>query len=218
MRTSKLLILCILFLAASSPCQDTRQTDPTERRVRIDPQTTTTINYVSALLQQAGLWGGIEDYRSDCSPDPEMRMPLLDGTVQDALTQLRGQDNAINWKVQGDGIVVSRRATKTWLLDTRIGDFTFYKRDHPEKSTDKLLNLPTVKEEMSRLNLALRPPEIGFAQPPIDTLPEGRVLLKEATFRDVLNAIARVDHPRVWLFRQTTCSGQTTLLIQWVVK
>lgn len=190
--------------------------NPSETRVAVEPQTTSSVNYASSLLRQANLWGGIEDYRTDCSPDVEMRLPPLTGTLKDALTQLEAQDTSLKWGVEEDGIFVRKNLPATSLLDTKIAQFTFDKNDSPDKATDALLSVPTVRSQIRTLNMSVRSPEPGFAQPKATS--ENRVTLTNVTFRQALNAIARATHPRVWLFRQTACGGQKTLLVQWVVK
>lgn len=206
------------LVIAISASQAPQLASPLEKRLAIDSQTTTSVNHISALLRRAGAWGGIESYDSDCRQAPEYRIPSLDGTLEDGFVQLKSQDNSLSWKVQDDGILISRHAQETSLLNTKLPELKFYRHDAPEKSTDKLLNSPAIKDQVTRLKLTLRSPELGFAQLPAHVGSEEQIIPKDFTLRQALNAIAKADHPRVWLFEQSTCAGQTTILVQWLVK
>jgi len=184
----------------------------------MEAQNTTSTNYLAALFRNAGLWGGIESYKSDCTVSPEMHLPAVSTNVGDALIHLRSQDNSVAWSVDGDGILVRKNAPTTSLLDTNVGDFSFNKHNRAEEPTARLLNLPTIRARMAELKLEGRAPEIGFAQAQPILKPEDQITLKDPTFRQALNSIASVNHGRVWLFEQTVCAGQNTLLIQWLVK
>ncbi|HYL62898.1 MAG TPA: hypothetical protein VE077_09770 [Candidatus Methylomirabilis sp.] len=213
----RLIAICVIVVVTSTS-QTLRLANPLEKKLAVDSQTTTSVNHVSALLRRAGVWGGIESYDTDCGSPLEYRIPSLDGTVRDGLVQLKSQDNSLSWKVQGDGILISRHAQETSLLDAMVPDLTFYGRDPADKSTDKLLNLPAVKDQMTKLKLTLRSPELGFAQLPAHVSSVEQITLKNLTLREALNAIAKSDRPRVWLFGQSACGGQTTVLVQWLVK
>ena len=218
MLVSRVLSVALLAFAFLSGPQHPAGDDPLKRKVSVEPQTARPVDYVASLLLLAGVAGGIEDYPSGCDSSQEIRMPPLDGTLEDGLSQLKGQDNSLRWRVQDDGILVSKNPPATSLLDTKVGDFKFYRHDNAEEPTDRLLSLPIVKGRISTLNLTLLPPEIGFAQARVERRPEDQVVLKDTTLREALNAIARADHPRVWLFEQRPCEGQTFLRIQWLVK
>ena len=215
LRLFSIALVASAFLLAP---QRANSDDPLKRKVSVEPQTARPVDYVASLLLLAGVAGGIEDYAPGCDSSQEIRMPPLGGTLEDGLSQLKGQDNSLRWRVQDDGILVSKNPPATSLLDTKVGDFKFYRHDNAEEPTDRLLNLPIVKGRLSALSLTLLPPEIGFAQARVERRPEDQVVLKGTTLREALNAIARADHPRVWLFEQRPCEGQTVLRIQWLVK
>ena len=217
MRPRVLIATWILFAGTCAP-QTNHRTSSLEKRLAIGTQTTTSINHITTLLRQAGVWGEVETYHSDCAPPSEYRIPPFDGTLEEGLTQLRSQDNSLQWKAQDDGIVVSRNFPANSLLDAKLPQVTFLQGEPPEKSTDRLLNLSAVKNRMAELKLTLRPPELGFARLPVDAGSEKPVVLGGLTLRQALNAIARADHPRVWLFQQIACNGRTTVRVQWLVK
>ncbi|SRR6266403_1788318 len=217
MWSSKLISLSITFFALNTGFQSERPV-PTRKQVALEAQTATTTNYLATLFRNAGLWGGIESYKSGCAADPEMRLPALSTNVAEALANLSMQDNSLRWKVDGDGILVTKNAPANPLLDSRVGDFIFNKNSPPEEPTVRLLNLPIIRARMAEFKLTERPPEIGFAQAPVTLKAEDQISLRDPTFRQALNSIANVKHSRVWLFEQTTCSGRNTLLIQWLVK
>jgi hypothetical protein len=217
MRTRRLIVMWIFAVATHVP-QTPQHVNPLESKLVTGSQTTTSVNHISSLLRLARVWGGIESYGTDCAPPAEYRIPPIEGTLQDGLVQLKSQDNSLIWKIQGDGILISRHPQLTSILDTKLSEFSFYGSDAPDKTTDRLLNLPVVKDQIARLKLTLRPPELGFAQLPVNAGPQKQISLKSLTLRQALNAIAGADHPRVWLYEQSTCAGQTTILVQWLVK
>jgi hypothetical protein len=211
------LIAALSMLFALNWGSQTRTSHSTlATKLDVDSQSISSVNYVSFLLRQANAWGGIEEY-TGCDPDPDLRMPPLNGTLQDGLIQLRAQDTSLNWKAEQDGIVVSRNAPKESFLDTRIEKIEFAKFDPMDKITDALLNAPAVQRRITAQNLTVRSPELGFAQAKVDS--EEQLTLENVTLRQALNAVARSgSRPRVWLFRQTTCNGQKTILVQWLVR
>ena len=211
-------LIAIWAVVATSASQSPQPASPLERELAIDSQITTSVNHISAMLRKAGVWGGIESYDTDCRPASEYRIPSLDGTLQNGLVQLKSQDSSLSWKVKGEGVLISQHAQLTSLLDTKVPELTFHGSDAADKSTDKLLNLPTIRDQMTKLKLTLRSPELGFAQLPAHPGSEEPITLKNITLREALNAIAKADHPRVWLFEQSACTGQTTILVQWLVK
>jgi hypothetical protein len=220
MRFIKLVIFvpCLIPFAVSPWAQARREQNPVNKVVRMDPQKSTSISRASALLRAAGVWGGIEDHRVDCSPDQERTFTALQGSLKEGLNQLGAMDRSVVWKEEHGGILIRRNPAPTSLLDTRIKEFGFNKSDRPDVPTDALIGLPAVRTEISRLKLSVRSPELGFAQMRPEAASDQRIILRNVTVREVLNAVASADHPRVWLFQETTCGGQTTLLIQWLVK
>lgn len=209
--------LLAVFLALSGCLQALHSSGSSATRpVTTESQTASSLNHVSFLLGQAGVWGGIEDYRSDCGPEQVLRLPAIKGTLQDALTQLKAQDASIIWRAEDDGIQVRRNPPAKSILDVKINEFTFDKNSAPDKNTDALLGLPVVKQRIAALDFSIQSAELGFAQ--ARTKSQDILTLRNISLREGLNAIARSPHPRVWLFRQTMCGGQTTLQVQWVVK
>lgn len=218
MHTAKSIWLWIGILAVTSTLQGPQSYDPTSKHVTVESQETTPINYISTLFRTADVWGGIENYRLDCAPKLEIHLPPTNGTLGDALMQLKAQDNSIQWRAEGGGIHVRIKQPATSLLDTDIGDFSFYKHDRAEQLTDRLLNLSAIRARETQLKLTPRAAELGFAQPRVAAVPADQVILHAANLRQALDAIASADHARVWLFEQNTCGDQTTFLIQWLVK
>jgi hypothetical protein len=192
--------------------------DTVKNMVSMDARRDTSISHASSLLREAGVWGGIEEQRLDCSPDQQRSFPSLKGSLKEGLDQLTVMDSSLVWKEVDGGILIRRNPQHLSLLDTRIKEFGFDKRDRPEAATDALLSLSPVRRQITKLNLNVRSPELGFSQPRAEGYPDGQIILGNVTVRQALNAMASADHPKVWLFQETTCSGQTTLLIQWVVK
>jgi len=90
-----LQILWILLLAAIAASPE--QPNPMARRLKIEAQDTTSVSYVSMLLREAGLWGGIESYSRTCDADVRVRVPPLSGTVADGLSQLGSRDKSLSW-------------------------------------------------------------------------------------------------------------------------
>jgi hypothetical protein len=218
MWSSKLMSLSITFFALNAGFQNAERPAPTQKQVALEAQTATSTNYLATLFRSAGLWGGIESYKSSCAADTEMRLPALSTNVGEALANLQQHDNSLTWKVDGDGILVTKNASANSVLDSRVGDFTFNKNSPPEEPTARLLSLPIIRARMAEFKLTERPPEIGFAQAPVALKPDDQISLRDPTFRQALSSIASVKHNRVWLFQQTTCAGRNTLLIQWLVK
>ena|SRR2546421_222358 len=199
--------LLILSLAANGALQTAVTQDPSGAQITLDSRTTSSVNHISILLRQAAVWGGIEDYRSDCGSDPDIRLPAVNGTLKEAFTQLMSQDASINWRAENDGILVRRNAPATSLLDTKITEFTFDTSDAPDKATDVLLNLPAVQRQITASNLSVRSPELGFAQ--ARSKSQDILTLKDITLRQGLNAIARSTHPRVWLPGKSLAKDRT---------
>ena len=208
--------LLILYMTAGCLLQARATGGHAEEQITIESRTTTWVDQASSLLRQAAVWGGIEDYRSDCGTDPDLRLPAFSGTLREALTRLVSQDPNLSWQSTDDGILVRKNPPTRSLLDVRIAHFTFDKNGPPDRATNPLLNLPSVRRRMNALDMSVRSPELGFAQEKRNS--ESILTLKNITLRQGLNAIAHSSPPRVWLFRQSTCGGHRTIQIQWIIK
>ena len=187
-----------------------------KKRLSIETQTSTSVNYVALLLRDSGTWGGIEDYESGCSGEPESQMPALDGTLGDGLVRIHQLEKSLKWQIMGDGLVVVKGSPAHSILDTKIAHFTFNVYDPPDKITNALLMSPPVANSIARQGFSVGSPELGFAQSRADS--EKQVTLNEVTVREVLNSVAKSSHPRVWLFKQKICGGRKELTINWLVK
>jgi hypothetical protein len=175
------------------------------------------MDYVALLLRHSVMSGGLEDYDASCSDDPEVRIPAIDGTLQEGLAHIRHFAPSLRWQVSKEGfVVVKGRTSSPSILDAKIDRFSFNVNDPPSKVTQALLATPNVSRNIADLGFAVGSPELGFAQ--ANTSTATIVALNNVTARAALNAIANSPHPRVWLFRQKTRAGRKTLTINWVVK
>ncbi len=188
-----------------------------DRKVSMPAQNSTPLNYVAELLALASIGGGIEDHTATCEQDKEVNLAKADGSLEEALIQLRTKASSVRWHEVGGELLVTRGAAPKSLLDARVSAFTFDAFGLPDQVTGDLLGQPEIKRQIAQERLALTPPELGFAQ--AKTKLKKEVTLRHVTLREALTAISRSsDHPRVWLFQERTCSGQTAVRIQWVVK
>jgi hypothetical protein len=205
-----LLVLAIGFWTSAD------SDDILKKRPSIETQTSSPVNYLVLLLQKSGGWGGIEDYESGCSGEPESQMPVLDGTLGDGLVRIHQLEKSLKWQIIGDGLVVVKGNPAHSILNSRLGQFTFNAYDPPDKITSALLSSDPVASSIARQGFSVGSPELGFAQARVES--EKKITLNGITLREVLNSIARSSHPRVWLFKQQICGGRKEITINWVVK
>jgi hypothetical protein len=191
---------------------------PLQRRVSSDQATARLASHVASLLRKAGTWGGVEEYRPDCRADLETKMPAFEGTLQEGLLRLKGKTQSLSWRVDDGGVIVSNGFPATSILDSNVDQFTFNIYDPPDRITDLLLSQTKVASEIATRKLSVRSPELGFAQARVDS--QEKITLRNVSLRQTLNGIAHSIHarPRVWLFDETTCSGHSAILVQWLVK
>lgn len=187
-----------------------------KKRLSIGSQTSTPVNYLALLLRESGAWGGIEDYESGCSGEPESQMPALDDTLGEGLVRIHQLEKSLKWQIIGDGLLVVKGSPAHSILDTKIAHFTFNVYDPPDKITSALLSSDPVASSIARQGFSVGSPELGFAQPRAES--EKQVTLSGVTVRQVLNSVAKSSHPRVWLFKQQICGGHKEITINWVVK
>jgi len=219
-------LMCLAIALSAFPSQSSSQaaqftagtTSPLQRRVSSDAESDTLTEHIALLLQKAGTWGGIEDYDSGCVSDSERKIPAFDGTLEEGLTRLKKETSSLRWRIQDDGVLVSRGAVPTSTLDLIVDQFTFGVNDPPSRVTDALLSASSIAREMAAQKILVKTPELGFAQP--KTASEENVTLTNVSLRQVLNTVAHLkeSHHRVWLFEQMSCAGRKTVLIQWIVK
>jgi hypothetical protein len=218
MLTSPFARLAVVLVASViGSCLQGQTRDLLKKKISLDFQTARPMDYVALLLRQSRMASGMEEYGADCSDDPEARMPAFEGTLEEGLAHVRQLAPSLRWQVLKEGLVVVKgRTPSPSILDTKIDRFSFNVNDPPSKVTQVLLETPSVSRNIVDLGFAVGSPELGFAQ--AKTCTETIVTLNDVTARAVLSAIANSPHPRVWLFRQTSCAGRKTLTINWVVK
>lgn len=210
----KALILLILSFLVKA--DEPKTAAPLARTVTTGQQTTSLQGHLGSLLRDAGVWGGIEDYRVKCEPLKEMRAKAFRGSLARALLRTKEQFGPLSWKDEDGGVLVRSGASEDSPLDLRVQTFSFDAYDSPITTTDELLSSPFVAARIQKEGFSVRGPELGFAQARSDS--HKRVTLKNVTVRDVLNYVARSLHPRVWLFEEVRCAQTRSIRVQWLVK
>lgn len=190
--------------------------NPLKKKLALETQAATPVAYLAVLLRQADTAGGIEDFEAGCGADPQIQMPALEGTLGDGLARVKQHVSGIRWEVLDEGLVVSKGSPVPSVLDTKIDQFSFNLNDPPNRITSDLLNSEALVNFISRQGFTVGSPELGFSQ--AKTEPGRKVVLHNASVRQILNSIATTSHPRVWLYQQRNCNGRKTLTINWVVK
>jgi hypothetical protein len=207
----------VLIASLISSCIQGQDHDVLKKEISLEIQTARPMEYAALLLRQSGISGGLEDYGASCSDDPEVRIPAIDGTLEEGLAHIRQLSPSLRWRVLKEGLVVVKgRPSVPSILDTKIDRFSFNVNEPPSRVTDALLATPSVSRNIADLGFSVGSPELGFAQ--AKTSAATIVTFNNVTARAVLNAIANSPHPRVWLFRQKSCAGSKTLTINWVVR
>ena len=207
--------LIVLFLACGLRVAAGEE-DLFKKRISVEAQIATPVEYITLLLRQSGAPGGIEDFQFDCQGEPTLKIPSLEGSVADGLGKVQQQVKALSWRVVDNAILVVKGKPTSSILETTVAEFNFNPDDPPNKVTNSLLRTPEVANSLSQNGVSLGSPELGFAQPGNNS--HEQIKLKDVNVRQILDSVARSSHPRVWLFQQRTCGKITTITINWVVK
>ncbi|MGB2592607.1 MAG: hypothetical protein WBG02_02900 [Candidatus Acidiferrum sp.] len=215
-RSRLVWLAAILLVLANASRVSGNDDDLLNKKLSLDAQKATAVNYIISMLRQSGASGGIEEYDSGCGAEPDMQIPALNGTLGDGLSRMNQLAKSINWRTSDEELLVVKGSPESSILDTRIEQFTFNANAPPNKSTGAILASPAVSKSIAQQRLIVGSPELGFAQPRNQS--ERKVVLKNVTMREALNSVAKSSHPRVWLFRQRTCDGHKNLTVSWVVK
>lgn len=206
----------VLILNFPVKAEEPKTAMPLARSVTTEQQTASLQAHLGSLLRDAGVWGGIEDYRIKCEPVKERRTKAFRGSLASALQRTKQEFGTLSWKEEDGGVLVRSGATGDSPLDLRLQTFSFDVYDSPIRITDELLNSPFVAARIQNQGFSVRGPELGFAQARSDS--HKQVTLKNVTVRDVLNYIARSLQPRVWLFEEVHCAQTKSIRVQWLVK
>lgn len=124
-RSRLVWLAAILLVLANASRVSGNDDDLLNKKLSLDAQKATAVNYIISMLRQSGASGGIEEYDSGCGAEPDMQIPALNGTLGDGLSRMNQLAKSINWRTSDEELLVVKGSPESSILDTRIEQFTF---------------------------------------------------------------------------------------------
>jgi len=132
----------------------------------------------------------------DSEAQPNINVNIEDGTLRDVLNSIIANDKRYFWTPFGQTIDVSPLASDS-LIKTIIPHYEI-QRLNRRKAVDVLVNAPEIQSELQRRHIRRR--EFSNFYDSTNSLKTVSLDLKQATVREILNAIAEASHSRFWTF------------------
>lgn len=217
MRFSLFLAAVILMGLASSSAvgqiysEKNGDVDPLSRKVVWNnPQRTDPVSILMTYLGVVRLPGGIFLVRNCGSTEPRI-IPSEKATLRDGLDQISKAMPQYKWSLEDGVINFLPQYYSPSPLDTFIAEF---KADNVPifQAFYQLFDMPEVKNGMA--SLGLHEPSVqllfGSGDPPVKDQRRINLNLKNATLREVLNAIVKADGSKTWTLSVYSCNGDST--------
>jgi len=226
-RKPKLLsvVIAIMMFVSAVVSQNSRTMsadDVSGRQIRgIDLKQVTTINAVTSALNAAHVPGGIATITT-CEPE-SFNLSPAGSTLGDVLDSIVAANPQYKWHVDGGVVNLVPANNEPTLLDAVIPNFQGNYGKTQDDIAQKLLSLPEVKQVATRLHLSEGFAEIGFrplARPGFETTEQTKgfaLHLRNASVREVLNALARAHGSAVWSYQEKRCAGPKEFSITFLV-
>jgi len=183
------------------------------------------VNTTSALtmaLSSAGIPGGIVTV-SGCGEDVTYIFRSSGVTLRDVLNAIVATNPQYAWRINRGAINVTPKRGYPSLLNLRISELNVREARSVDEALSQILVIPEVQKRIHELNLKRgfmrigmrdlrRPGSVGASEPHYN------FSLRNVTFREALNAIARAHGRAVWEYRERHCDGKVEFQIQFLVR
>ena len=192
--------------------ESTLANDVLERRVVGDEaEYLTTKHAFSSSLWLTRAPGGMVEI-SGCYDDSlQQRWRPLGLSLREVLDEIVAADPRCRWEKRDGVINLVPVAREPALLNVRIKVFDVENASTAETALGQLLKLPAVQEGMNRLHLRAG---LNIIIGPIPRPTQFSVHCKDATLRQVLNAIALAHGRAVWDYVETHCNGHDEVIVR----
>jgi|SRR5579859_7766882 len=218
LRLMTMMIVASVFSGTACRAQRASQ-DMLQTTISLEHQVSSVSDQLNAIVTRARIPSGIESYSPDCNKKAERDFPSFNGTIADALQSVVSVDNSYSWHQEHGVLMIQANNRRPSVVDVVVRSFSFRRSDDVTKISGDLFTSPEVIQYKSEHKLRQLIHHLGFETSPMQSEKEETpILLKDVTVREALNVIATMDHPKVWIYRESSCDGRVSFSVTWTLR